>query len=56
MRTTFLVGKVSQRGSEIVVVDGVEASPIPGPWTLKALVRCKPPSPSRQRGTNLGPH
>jgi hypothetical protein len=42
MRTTFLVGKVTRRGAEMVVVDELGASPFPGPWSLKALVRPKP--------------
>ena len=46
MRTTFLVGRVGQKGSEIVVVEGRSSSPIPGPWTLKAMVRPKVPPPA----------
>ncbi len=42
MRTTFLVGKVTRRGAEMVVVEDAGAPPIPGPWTLKALVRPAP--------------
>jgi len=42
MRTTFLVGKVTRRGAEMVVVDELGSSPFPGPWSLKALVRPKP--------------
>jgi len=42
MRTTFLVGKVTRRGAEMVVVDESGSSPFPGPWSLKALVRPKP--------------
>ena len=43
MRTTFMVGKVTSRGSEMVMVDSTPSTPIPGPWTLKALVRPAPP-------------
>ena len=39
MRTTFLVGRVTRKSAEIVVVEGIGSPPIPGPWTLKALVR-----------------
>lgn len=39
MRTTFLVGRVTRKGAEMVVVEGTESSPIPGPWTLRAVVR-----------------
>ncbi len=39
-RTTFLVGRLTPRSAEMVVVDDPGASPpIPGPWTLKAVVR-----------------
>jgi hypothetical protein len=46
MRTTFLVGRVGQKGSEMVVLEGRSSSPIPGPWTLKALVRPKVSRPA----------
>lgn len=39
MRRTFLVGKVTPKGEEMVVLDRAEAPPFPGPWTLKAVVR-----------------
>ncbi len=39
MRRTFLVGKVTPKGEEMVVLEGAEAPPFPGPWTLKAVVR-----------------
>ena len=41
MRTTFMVGRVTRKGAEIVMAEGVLPPPIPGPWTLKALVRLK---------------
>ena len=44
MRRTFAVGRVSRKGEEIVMVEKARTSPIPGPWTLKALIR---PSPSK---------
>jgi len=46
MRTTFLVGRVTRKGAEMVVVDRVESPPIPGPWTLRALVRPSQASPT----------
>ncbi len=42
MRTTFAVGRVSPKNSEIVWVDDQEA-PSPGPWKLKAITRRPPP-------------
>ena len=39
MRRTFLVGKVTPKGEEMVVLKGAETPPFPGPWTLKAVVR-----------------
>lgn len=47
MRTTFLVGRVTQKGAEMVVVEGVAASPIPGPWTLRAVVCSAREKPTR---------
>ncbi len=44
-RKTFLVGRVSPKGAEIVVVDGFGTPPFPGPWTLRALIRI-PETPS----------
>jgi hypothetical protein len=44
MRETFMVGKLTQRGTAMWVVKGRKPSPIPGPWSLKALVR---PAPAR---------
>ncbi len=51
MRTTFLVGRVTRTSAEMVVVEGVGSPPIPGPWTLKALVRPSPHSASVPPGT-----
>lgn len=55
MRTTFLVGRVTRTGAEIIVVEAVGSPPFPGPWTLKALVRPSfhyfpsvPPGPSHR--------
>jgi hypothetical protein len=39
MRRTFLVGRVTPKGEEMVVLKGAETPPFPGPWTLKAVVR-----------------
>ena len=39
MRRTFLVGRVTRKGSEVVVVAGDGMPPFPGPWTLKAMIR-----------------
>ena len=43
-RTTFLVGRLTPRSVQIVVMDDSPAPPIPGPWTLKGLVRSNPSS------------
>jgi len=50
MRTTFLVGRLTPKSAEIVVVDGMGPSPIPGPWTLRAVVRGSEELPIRRRG------
>ena len=40
MRTTFLVGRLTPKSTEIVVTEGSHSpAPIPGPWSLRALVR-----------------
>jgi len=40
MRTTFLVGRRTPKCTEMVVMKGPrQLSPIPGPFTLRALVR-----------------
>ena len=52
MRTTFLVGRLTPKSAEIVVVDGPGQSPIPGPWTLRAVVRpFSPPDLHRARSS-----
>ena len=41
-RTPFLLGRISDKASEIVLVDpsvGGPIRPIPGPWNLQALTR-----------------
>ena len=44
MRTTFLVGRLTPKSTEMVMVKGSRRqNPIPGPWTLRALVRSSPP-------------
>jgi len=55
MRTTFLVGRVTPRSSEMVVREGHRApAPIPGPWTLRALVRLPAPrTPSWPENTTV---
>ena len=45
MRTTFLVGRLTPKSAEIVVVDPSRAASFPGPFLLKALVRPRPPNP-----------
>ncbi len=39
MRVTFAIGRLTDRSTEIVVMESKERPPIPGPWTLQALVR-----------------
>ena len=39
MRVPFALGRLTTRSTEIVVVDRQQEPPIPGPWTLQALVR-----------------
>ncbi len=40
MRTTFLVGKLTPKSTEMVVAESRRSpAPIPGPWTLRAVVR-----------------
>jgi hypothetical protein len=54
-RRAFLVGRVTPRAAEMVVVNGTGAPPFPGPWTLKALIRVPdrlpsiPPSRPREK-------
>jgi hypothetical protein len=56
MRTTFLVGKMTRRSGETLVVVGSGPSPIPGPWVLKAVVRSMAPSPSPVPPASLQVH
>jgi len=51
MRRTFMVGKSNSRGTEILVVKERVPPPIPGPWTLKALVR---PASGRKHLSSTG--
>ena len=39
MRTTFLVGRLTPKSAQIVVVNEARPSPIRGPWTLRAMTR-----------------
>lgn len=39
MRVPFAIGRLTDRSTEIVVMDTGERAPIPGPWTLQALIR-----------------
>jgi hypothetical protein len=44
MRTTFLVGRLTPGSTEMVVAGSLRTpAPIPGPWTLRALVRVPGP-------------
>lgn len=54
MRTTFVVGRVTRKGAEMVMVDRGGRCPIPGPWTLKALVRAAPPATPGTNGAYPG--
>ena len=38
-RTPFLVGRMSAKASEIVVIESSAPGPIPGPWNLQAMTR-----------------
>ena len=54
MRRTFVVGRLSARGAEVVLADRVRApAPFPGPWRLRALVRPadNPPAPDSENPT-----
>jgi len=45
MRTTFLVGRLTPKSTEIFVAEGSRSpAPFPGPWTLRAVFR----PPARQ--------
>jgi hypothetical protein len=51
-RKTFVVGRSTTRGTELVVAESLHTpAPIPGPWTLRALVR-----PSEVRLEAGSPH
>ena len=39
MRVPFVIGRLTGRSTEIVVMDARACPHIPGPWTLEALVR-----------------
>ena len=39
MRKTFLLGRLTPKTAEIVVVDREDRQVFPGPWRLKALIR-----------------
>ena len=40
MRTTFLIGRLTPKSTEMVVVKSTRRqNPFPGPWTLRAMVR-----------------
>ena len=45
MRTTFLVGRLTPKSTEIILAEGSRSpAPFPGPWTLRAVVRPSAPS------------
>jgi len=49
MRETFLVGRVTHRSTEMVVVKKMGAqAPFPGPWNLRAVVRHSSPEEPRK--------
>ncbi len=53
-RTTFLVGRLTRGSAQIVVVEGSQPPPIPGPWTLRALVRpARFPGPRGEPGSTI---
>ena len=49
MRTTFLVGRLTPKSAQIVVVNEARPSPIRGPWTLRAMTRGTGGEPTRSR-------
>ena len=53
MRTTFLVGRLTPKSAEIVVVEDAGPAPIPGPWSLRALVRPSKPRPAWPENTTV---
>jgi hypothetical protein len=56
MRTTFLVGRLTPKSAEIIVVNESGAPPFPGPFLLKALVRPRPPTSSLNAKVRELPH
>ena len=42
-RETFAVGRLNRRTSEVQIVRPSGDAPIPGPWSLKAVVRGRGP-------------
>ena len=42
-RRTFAVGRLDRRTTEVQVVRPSGSAPIPGPWSLKAVVRERGP-------------
>lgn len=42
-RQTFAVGRLDRRSSEVRIVRPTGEAPIPGPWSLKAVVRSRGP-------------
>ena len=43
VRETFVVGRLDRRTSEVQIVRPSGDAPIPGPWSLKAVVRGRGP-------------
>ena len=42
-RETFAVGRLDRRTTEVQIVRPTGDAPIPGPWSLKAVVRIRGP-------------
>ena len=38
-RHTFAIGRLDRGTSQLQLIDGHDAPPFPGPWSLKAVVR-----------------
>jgi hypothetical protein len=51
MRKTFLLGRLTPKTAEIVVVEREDRPVFPGPWRLKALIR---PATPKDRPGRLG--
>lgn len=45
-RRTFAVGRIDRGATEVQWVRPLERAPMPGPWTLKAVVRDPRPRPA----------